>query len=104
MPEASFKALVLYFVTAIPAGKVATYGQIAALAGSPRAARQVGGILRYTQDSDLPWQRVINASGRLSTYKVGTGELQKALLQSEGVVFDDGRVDLASYRWQPDSV
>lgn len=98
-----FKTLVLEFVRAIPYGKVATYGQIALLAGSPRAARQVGMVLRGLKDADtLPWHRVINAEGGISTYKIGYGELQRALLESEGVkVNAEGHVDLKHYQWRP---
>ena len=99
--RASFRDRVIALVCAVPAGKVATYGQIARLAGHPRAARQVGGVLRGLRDNEaVPWQRVINAQGGISTYKVGAGELQRALLESEGVTFDrEGRCDLARYRW-----
>lgn len=87
-------------VCAVPPGEVATYGQIARLAGHPRAARQVGRVLNRLRDSDVPWQRIINAQGGISTYKVGAGELQRALLESEGVVFDqEGRCNLERYRW-----
>ena len=97
---AGFRELVLEFIRRIPAGKVATYGQIAALAGAPRNARQVGDILRGPHD-DVPWQRVINAQGGISTYKVGSGELQKALLLAEGVeVSAEGKVNLRVFRWQ----
>ena len=99
----SFKELVIQFICAIPEGKVATYGQIAALAGSPRAARQVGYILHDSQGKDLPWQRVINANGGLSTYRLGHGELQKALLEAEGIRFNkDDRINLDKYQWQPE--
>lgn len=101
----TFKQLVLELVAAIPKGKVATYGQIAAMAGSPRGARQVGEVLRGLKDSslDIPWQRVINASGGISTYKVGAGRLQRELLEAEGIQFNDnGTVNLNRYRWQPD--
>ena len=83
---------------------VVTYGQVALLAGSPRAARQVGMVLRGLREPEkVPWQRVINAAGKISTYKVGSGELQRALLEAEGIVFDaEGRVDLSRYRWDPD--
>ena len=95
-----FRERVLALVCTVPSGKVATYGQIARLAGHPRAARQVGGVLHGLRDSDVPWQRIINAQGAISTYKVGAGELQRALLESEGVVFDrEGRCDLERYRW-----
>jgi len=98
----SFKDNVIAFICDIPEGKVATYGQIAALAGSPRAARQVGYIL-HDFGKDIPWQRVINAQGGLSTHRLGNGELQKALLESEGVRFNvDDRVNLDKYQWQPE--
>jgi methylated-DNA-protein-cysteine methyltransferase-like protein len=90
----------------IPEGKVATYGQIARIIGSPRAARQVGMVLFGLRDTDaenIPWQRVINSQGRISTYIVGHGELQKALLESEGVVFDkENKVALAVFGWKPE--
>ena len=98
-----FKQKVLKLVAEIPKGRVATYGQIALLAGQPRAARQVGGVLYGLAEADaetLPWHRVINAQGGISTYKVGAGELQRALLESEGVEFDaQGHCELARYRF-----
>lgn len=98
-----FKERVLGLVAQIPGGKVATYGQIALLADHPRAARQVGGVLHGLSAAEaerIPWQRVINAQGGISTYKVGAGELQRALLESEGVTFDaQGRCDLDRYRY-----
>jgi len=99
-----FKRRVLTLVKAIPSGQVSTYGQIALLAGKPGAARQVGTILHGLSpaDGEVPWQRVINAQGGISTYKVGWGELQRGLLEAEGVVFDtDGRCDLQRYRYDP---
>lgn len=101
----SFKDRVLAVVRSVPAGKVTTYGTVALMAGAPRAARQVGGVLHGLgpADGDVPWQRVINASGGISTYKVGAGELQVALLRSEGVEVVDDRVDLRRYRWDPES-
>lgn len=81
-----------------------TYGQVALLAGAPRAARQVGMVLNGLREpEDVPWQRVINSQGKLSTYKIGAGELQRALLEAEGVEFDNqGRVDLNRFRWDPE--
>ncbi len=100
---ASFRELVIHFICDIPEGKVATYGQIAALAGSPSAARQVGYILHSSESLNLPWQRVINAQGGLSTFKLGHGELQKALLEKEGIRFTaDDKVNLDKYQWQPE--
>ncbi len=99
-----FRANVLTLVRAIPEGKVMTYGQIALLLGTPRKARQVGMVLRGLKESDgdVPWQRVINAQGGISTYKVGAGELQKALLESEGVKVRRDKVDLKKYQCWPE--
>lgn len=98
----AFRAKVLELVARVPPGKVATYGQIALLVGHPRAARQVGMVLYGLSEKDgqdIPWQRVINAKGGISTYKVGAGELQRALLEAEGIVFrDDGTCDLEQYQ------
>ncbi len=94
-------------VKKIPRGRVATYGQIAALAGMPRAARQVGYALRATPDNvKIPWHRVVNAQGRVSMrlkdWQSGGDDLQKILLAAEGVAFDDtGKLDLKRYRWEP---
>lgn len=93
-------------VRSIPEGHVATYGQIAALAGRPGHARQVGYALHsLPEDSDVPWHRVINAQGRVSPRSApGWEELQKILLLDEGVVFSaDGRIDLQRFRWKPGS-
>jgi methylated-DNA-protein-cysteine methyltransferase-like protein len=96
-----FQERVLEIVRAIPRGKVLTYGQVALLAGAPRGARQVGRIL-YARGRAVPWQRVINRYGGLSTYKVGTGHEQRALLEKEGVTFtQDGVVDLKKHQWRP---
>lgn len=91
----------------IPLGRVATYGQIAALAGLPGHARKVGKALSETPDGlELPWQRVINAKGEVSP-RGGLGieeGLQRHLLEEEGVVFDHrGRIDLDHYGWDPDA-
>lgn len=100
-PKNFFQDRVLEIVRAIPAGRVLTYGQVATLADTPRAARQVGRIL-YFYGHSVPWQRVINYYGGLSTYKVGSGELQRALLEEEGVSFRaDGTIDLNHYQWRP---
>ena len=92
-------------VRRIPCGQVATYGQIAALAGLPRHARQVGYALhRLPEGSDVPWHRVINARGEISARShPGAEGLQQALLQEEDVVFDlRGRIDLGRFRWRPE--
>ena len=99
----SFRDTVLRIVRAIPRGKVINYGTVALIAGKPGAARQVGGVLYGLKDSDgdVPWQRVVSVSGGISTYKVGTGELQVALLEAEGVEVKDRSVDMRRYGWRP---
>lgn len=92
-------------VAAIPAGRVATYGQVAALAGIPGHARQVGYALHaLPESSDMPWQRVVNARGEVSS-RSGldwVAGYQRYLLEEEGVIFDDrGRIDFARFRWEP---
>ena len=89
----------IWQVTAeIPRGTVATYGQVAELAGLPGGARQVGLTLsRLPAGTRLPWHRVINAAGRIS---IADPARQQALLESEGVIFEDGRVNLKRLRWR----
>lgn len=100
----SFRDLVGRVVRSVPHGQVATYGDVAAWAGRPGAARQVGAALRSlaAEDPGFPWHRIINAQGVISTYKVGAGELQEALLKREGVEVRRGTVDLGRYRFRPD--
>lgn len=92
-------------VALIPRGKVATYGQIAALAGFPRHARMVGYALnrQLAPDSELPWHRVINAQGRLSLHKldIAAEDLQRFKLEQEGIVFKHDKINLNQYQWQP---
>jgi methylated-DNA-protein-cysteine methyltransferase-like protein len=100
--KASFFDQIQEVVRRIPPGKVATYGQIARMLGQPRAARTVGWALRaIPEGSDVPWQRVINSRGTISFSPGSPGaDIQQALLEGEGVVFDDrGRVDLRVYGW-----
>ena len=89
----------------IPRGRVATYGQIAVLAGFPNQPRLAGyalHALRNDSDPSVPWQRVINAQGRISLGEFDGAELQRGLLEAEGVVFGlNGRVDLERFQWQP---
>ncbi|HET7469466.1 MAG TPA: methylated-DNA--[protein]-cysteine S-methyltransferase [Gemmatimonadales bacterium] len=90
-------------VRRIPRGRVATYGQVAELAGLPGHARQVGYALHALPSATaLPWHRVINASGGVSRRSSPGGELtQRQLLEEEGVEFDlRGRVRLAKVRWK----
>lgn len=99
----SFYEEVYRLTRAVPPGRVTTYGTIAALAGSPMAARAVGYALRALKPgSDVPWQRVINKEGRIPLRDRNPGEtdLQRALLEREGVSFDaDDRVDLKRFGW-----
>jgi len=90
-------------VRRIPRGQVATYGQIAALAGIPRGARQVGYALHaLTDHSAVPWHRVLNVRGTISLRSEGAPETQRLRLEREGVRFDAaGRTDLARFQWGP---
>lgn len=91
-------------VKKIPRGRVATYGQIAALAGMPRHARQVGYALHaLAEHAHVPWQRVINGKGEISPRTWSENHLlQRILLEDEGVEFDHhDRVSLARFRWAP---
>jgi methylated-DNA-protein-cysteine methyltransferase related protein len=90
-------------VRAIPVARVATYGQIAEIAGLEGHARQVGYALHNLDDeSDVPWHRVVNARGEVSPRSSGDShELQRMLLEAEGVEFNaKGRVDLKKFRWE----
>ncbi|MDE5881374.1 MAG: MGMT family protein [Muribaculaceae bacterium] len=95
-----FAIAVKQIVAAIPKGKVATYGDVAALAGAPSHARLVGKILgAIGMDSPIPCHRVVNASGRPAPHWLS----QTPLLRNEGVRFkSNGNVDLSSHRWNPD--
>ncbi len=90
------------WIAAIPLGKVATYGQIAHLAGKPWGARQVAWILHSQSEKyRLPWQRVIGAGGQISLPPGRGFSEQRRLLRGEGVAVDRrGRVDLRVYRWR----
>jgi len=91
-------------VRRIPKGRVATYGQIACLAGIPRQPRQIGYALAALRDHlPVPWHRVVNSKGEISQRsEPGFEERQRILLQSEGVVFDvNGRISLSRFRWRP---
>jgi len=90
-------------VQRIPRGRVASYGQIAALAGIPRHARQVGYALHHLSgDSDVPWQRVLNAAGEIAKRAYPEdARWQRDLLEEEGVEFDVGGRVLPRYFWKP---
>lgn len=94
-----FEKKVLTVVSRIPPGRVATYGDVARLAGKPRAARAVGNILREADRPGLPYHRVIAAGGRLGGYT--TLALKRSLLAAEGVHVAPGRVlGFSRIRWQ----
>ncbi len=96
----SFQQRIYQIVAAIPYGNVTTYGEVARLAGSSRAARQVGGVLkRLPEGSKLPWHRVINRKGEISLTGDDLSRQRKAL-QAEGIeVSGEGKIDLVKYRW-----
>lgn len=97
----SFTQRVKQIIKKIPRGKVATYGQIAAYAGNPRAARQVVWILNSSSRKDkLPWHRVINRNGKISLKANHGYEIQKVMLRKEGVKFDkNDMIDFERYLW-----
>ncbi|MGX8177048.1 MULTISPECIES: MGMT family protein [Exiguobacterium] len=91
-----FTLKVVQIIRSIPPGRVMTYGQVARLAGNPRAARQVARILHsLSRTEQLPWHRVLNAKGEISL----EGEEQQLALEAEGVVFDRaGKLSLSRYQ------
>ncbi|MDZ7768110.1 MAG: MGMT family protein [Woeseiaceae bacterium] len=104
LPAADRAARIIATVRDIPPGRVASYGQVAELAGIPRGARQVGAALRQLPAGhDVPWHRVITASGRLAfDADSESWHRQKDRLAAEGIALVGGRVSMVRYRWQPD--
>ena len=95
----AFHAAVYRLVGRIPKGQGATYGQIAALLGYPRAARAVGQAMKQVP-AHLPWHRVVNAQGGISLRRnVGSMLTQRLLLEQEGVPVRRGRIRLRQHRW-----
>ncbi|NJL02340.1 MAG: methyltransferase [Spirulinaceae cyanobacterium RM2_2_10] len=107
MTSGNTYARIYAVVRQIPSGQVATYGQIADLAGLAGKPRLVGYALYRVAAEDyaeIPWQRVINARGEIShsSLRQGTDYLQRSLLEAEGICFNQqGKIDLSVYRWQP---
>ena len=96
-----FTARVIATVRRIPPGRVATYGDVAAVAGRPGAARAVGNIMRQCGSRNVPCHRVVAAAGRLGGYGGETG-LKRSLLQAEGIVVRASRIrHFERCRWQP---
>jgi methylated-DNA-protein-cysteine methyltransferase related protein len=99
--EPNFRMRVEYLVAMIPAGRVMTYGQLAALCGNARSARIVGGIAHFG-DPALPWQRVVNKKGGLASGYPGGRQNHKAALEAEGIkVSHDCYVDVKALLWSP---
>lgn len=95
----AFDRTVYALVRQIPKGRVATYGQLAAVLGYPRAARAVGYAMKRCPH-DIPWQRVVNARGGISLRANVSGMItQRIRLEHEGIPFRRGRVDLRRHRW-----
>lgn len=95
---------ILEVIALIPYGKVATYGQIAKLAGLPKHARLVGYVLKHLdKSSEIPWYRVINSQGKISVTRINQqGEnVQQSLLEQEGIYLLNGKVSLKIFVWQP---
>ena len=96
-----FRDRVYKIVAQIPRGRVVTYGQVAALGGRPRAARIVGGIAHWG-DQSLPWQRVVHKDGSLAAGYPGGVEGHKQVLEAEGIrVSKDYKVDIERLKWNP---
>ncbi len=96
-------ARIYAMVRKVPRGRVATYGQIASLAGLGGHARQVGYALAALEDDRVPWHRIVNARGEVSPRSWGDSHhLQRDLLEAEGVEFSEtGRISLTRFRWKP---
>jgi methylated-DNA-protein-cysteine methyltransferase-like protein len=97
-----FTQQLIDIIKRIPKGKVASYGQVAAIAGNPRAARRVAWLLSSSSHKrGLPWQRVINARGEIAFPRDSAAfKRQKALLRAEGVTFlAPAKVDMARHQW-----
>jgi O-6-methylguanine DNA methyltransferase len=103
MSTPSFRDQVYILIRTIPAGKVATYGQVAKLVGSPQAARAVGMCMKTNPDAPhTPCHRVVAGDGKLTGYSGGEGvTTKKAMLLKEGVKFKGDRVDLTESLWRP---
>ncbi|MDM1019361.1 MGMT family protein [Acinetobacter sp. VNK23] len=95
---------ILEVIALIPYGRVASYGQIAKLAGLPKHARLVGYVLKHLdKESQIPWYRVINSQGKISVTRMDEkgNNVQQDLLEAEGVYLLNGKVSLKKFGWQP---
>lgn len=102
LPAVSFKERVYELMSQLPEGKVTTYGDLAALAGHPYAARQVGGIAHFGP-TELPWHRLVNRLGYCASGYCGGGKAgQQRMLEAEGFQVENYRiVDFEERRWRP---
>lgn len=102
MSQSELREIIWQVVAVIPKGKVATYGQVAEIAGYPSHARFVGSTLRnLPKNTSLPWYRVINAQGKISFAEESDAyQRQRSLLEAEGVVFLNAKVSLRVYGWR----
>ena len=100
--DRQYRAKVFDLVKEIPHGRVMTYGQIAMILGEGYTARTVGYVM-HGADDGVPWQRVINSQGKISTGRLSIPvNLQQSMLEQEGVVFSDkGKCDLTRFQWWP---
>lgn len=101
-PISTLRDRVYEYMTLLPQDKVTTYGDIAAMAGSPRAARIVGGIAN-AGPVELPWHRLVNAKGGLAVGFPGGQSVQKQLLEQDGIICDDDWhiLHFEQKRWRP---
>jgi methylated-DNA-protein-cysteine methyltransferase-like protein len=101
--DKQYRVKVFDLVKAIPRGRVMTYGQIAMILGEGYTARTVGYVM-HGADDGVPWQRVINSQGKISTDRLSIPvNLQQSMLEQEGVVFSaKGKCDLEKYQWWPE--
>ncbi|MCG6201545.1 MGMT family protein [Psychromonas antarctica] len=102
MDKLQINEIIWQVVSSIPKGRVATYGQVAKLAGCPNHARYVGTTLKnLPNDSRLPWHRVINAKGEISfTLNSDAYQKQQLLLEAEGIIFKSAKISLKDYLWR----
>ncbi|HSE28990.1 MAG TPA: methylated-DNA--[protein]-cysteine S-methyltransferase [Candidatus Saccharimonadales bacterium] len=102
MVEISFSKKIYELVAKIPAGRLMTYGQVAALCGNPRAARQVGQVAHFGP-VDLPWHRVVNREGKLASGWPGGIHIHRQLLEQENVVINDEyKANIKELLWWPE--
>lgn len=100
--NSGLRSLVYSLMSRLPSDKVTTYGDLAVMAGSPRAARIVGGIANQGPE-ELPWHRLVNAQGGLAIGYPGGQEVQRQLLEQDGILCGDDYkiINFASLRWRP---